>query len=421
MEVKVTKRDTCRLCDSSRLELVVPLAPTPVAEKYVTADDSANVTPRYPLDLHICLDCGHVQMRDIVDPAFLFDDYTYRSGNTKRIIDHFDEIAETTIGRYGIRSGGLVVDIGSNDGSLLGRFKERGMKVLGVDPAREIAQRAIDSGVPTLTEFMSVELARKIKAEHGPASVVCAFNVFAHNDDLAGMAESIRELLAPDGVFVFEASYLLDILDRMLLGTIFHEHVSHHSVKPMVSFLQRHGMELIDVQRNSIQGGSIVGTVQLAGGAHPVSDNVNELLSIEAERKLDQAETLKAFGDNLKALKQQLDSLIFDLQAQGKTIWGYGAARSGTTLIAQMDLGKVIEHIVDDSPDKQNRLSPGDHIPVLPTSALYEKKPDYTFILAWIHAQPIIQNNRKYIEGGGRFIVCVPKIEVIGPEYFSEG
>lgn len=421
MQVKVTRRQTCRLCDGPRLELVVPLAPTPVAEKYVTRDEAGSPTPSYPLDLHICLDCGHVQMRDVVDPAFLFDQYTYRSGNTKRIIEHFDEIAAATLSRYHIPAGGLVVDIGSNDGSLLGRFKQRDMKVLGVDPAREIALQAIESGIPTITDFMSLDLARKIRQEHGPASVVCAFNVFAHNDDLAGMADSIRELLAPGGVFVFEASYLLDIIDRMLLGTIFHEHVSHHSVKPLVSFLRRHGMELIDVQRNSIQGGSIVGTVQLAGGPHPVSKTVDDLLELEAARKLDQPGPLRQFGDNLQRLKEQLEALIAGLQKQGKTIWGYGAARSGTTLIAQMNLGKVISHIVDDSPDKQNRLSPGDHIPILPTQALYEQMPDYVFILAWIHAQPIMQNNREYLERGGHFIVCVPELRVIGRDPLAQG
>ena len=187
---------------------------------------------------------------------------------------------------------------------------------------------------------MSVGLAKKIKQEHGAASVVCAFNVFAHNDDIAGMTESIRELLAPGGVFVFEASYLLDILDRMLLGTIFHEHVSHHSVKPMVSFLKRHGLELIDVQRNSIQGGSIVGTVQLVGGPHPVSKTVGDLLEIERARELDQPATLKKFSQDLQQLKRRLEEMMADLKRQGETIWGYGAARSGTTLIAQMNLAK---------------------------------------------------------------------------------
>jgi SAM-dependent methyltransferase len=414
MEIKVHHRTKCRLCDSNRLELVVPLSPTPVAEKYVTKDELDQPTPSYPLDLHMCLECGHVQLLEVVDPEFLFDNYTYKSSNTKPLIQHFGEVAEATLSRYQVAPKSLVVDIGSNDGSLLRCFQQRGGRVLGVDPAKEIARQATDSGVPTIAGFLTLDLASKIKREHGPASVVCAFNVFAHADDLAGMAESIRELLGPKGVFLFEASYLLDILDRMLLGTIFHEHLSHHSMKPMVTFLRRHGMELIHVQRNAIQGGSVVGTAQLLGGPHGVHGSVDEILELELARKLDQPQTLRRFAAKLNLLRQQLGDMMADLKRRGKSVWGYGAARSGTTLIAQMNLGKVISFIVDDSPDKQNKFSPGDHIPILPSKALYEKSPDYVFILAWIHAARIIENNQAYLDRGGKFIVCFPEIQIIG-------
>jgi SAM-dependent methyltransferase len=416
MKIKVSHRNKCRLCDGGKLELVVPLAPTPVAEKYVTREELDQETPVYPLDLHLCLDCGHVQLLDVVDPEFLFDDYTYESGSTKQIVQHFDRTVEAACARYRLAPDSLVVDVGSNDGSLLRCFQKRGMRVLGIDPAREIARKATQSGIPTIPEFLNLELARKIKKEHGPAAVVCAFNVFAHADDLSGMADAIREMLAPNGLFIFEVSYLLDILDRMLLGTIFHEHVSYHSVKPMASFLRRHGMELIDAQRVGIQGGSIIGTAQAAGGGHPVAPAVAELLEQERARGLDRVETLKEFAAQLGKVKEELGGMMAELRKQGKTIWGYGAARSGTTLISQMNLGKVISHIVDDSPAKQNKFSPGDHIPILPSRALAEQKPDYAFILAWVHARQIIENNRGYLQQGGRFIVCFPKIQVISAE-----
>ena len=291
------------------------------------------------------------------------------------------------------------------------------MKVLGVDPATDIAQRATEAGIPTIADFMTCELARKIKAQHGAPGIVCAFNVFAHADNLAGMADSIRELLAPQGVFVFEISYLMDILDRMLLGTIFHEHLSHHSMRPMAQFLNRHGMQLINVERNMIQGGSIIGTAQLTGGPHEVSDSIREILDLEKTRGLDSPETLKEFAGKLQRLKNELGGMMSKLKSEGKTIWGFGAARSGTTLIAQMNLGKIITNIVDDSPDKQNKFSPGDHIPILPTRALYEQKPDYVFILAWIHAPRIIENNKAYLEQGGHFIVCFPEIQVVDRDH----
>ena len=409
----VTRRTRCRLCESPRLELVVPLAPTPVAEKYVTREQLGETTPSYPLDLHLCLDCGHVQLLEVVDPAYIFDQYTYVSGGTKPLLQHFEEVAAAACATFGVGAGKLVVDVGSNDGSLLRCFLSRGCTVLGVDPAREIAQRATEAGIPTLPEFLTVELALEIRKTRGPASVVTAFNVFAHADDLGCMADAIREMLAPDGVFIFEFSYLLDILDRMLLGTIFHEHLSHHSVKPMASFLARHGFELIDVQRNGIQGGSIVGTAQLRGGPHPVRPSVGDLLRLEQQRGLDQPQTLRQFSERLQALKQDLTGLVTELQQKGRKIWGYGAARSGTTLISQMDLGKVIRAIVDDGAEKQNKFSPGHHIPVRPSSALLEEQPDDVFILAWIHADRIIQNNQAYLDRGGRFIVCFPELRVV--------
>lgn len=391
--------------------LVVPFAPTPVAEKYVSKDQLSEEQETFPLDMYMCQDCGHVQLLAVIDPEFLFDGYTYESGKT--LGGHFKEYAERVMLKYPAPEDSLVVDIGSNDGGFLRCFQELGLKVLGVDPAREIAERATQSGIETLAEFLTMDVAEGIRRDFGAAHVVAANNVFAHADDLSGMAECIRELLAPGGVFVFEASYLLDVVDHMLLGTIFHEHLSYHSVRPLQAFLRRHGMELIDVERVSIQGGSIIGCAQLCDGPHPVSGSVAEILVLEEERALQEVDTLIQFASRLQDYKTQLKGLLRGFIEQGATIVGFGAARSGTTLMAQMELGGLISFIVDDNEEKQNRFSPGDHIPVLPTQALYEKKPEFAFILAWVHAKRIIENNRAYLEQGGKFIVCFPEIKVI--------
>lgn len=420
MQISVYRRKTCRLCESKNVEVVVSLAPTPVAEKYVTQEQAGKYQESYPLDLYMCRDCSHVQLLDVVDPKFVFNSYTYSSSNTSGIVKHFEMCADKIVNHFQPTPKALAVDIGSNDGALLRCFQKRSLRVLGVDPAKEIAQKATKSGIETLAEFLSLDLARKIKQTHGPASIVTAFNVFAHADDLGGMADSIRELLAPNGVFVFEVSYLLDVIDRMLLGTIFHEHLSYHSVKPMREFLRRHGMELIDVERVTIQGGSFIGTAQLVGGPHSISSSVGELLELEKTRGLDQPEATRDFATRLKKVKDELGGMLADFKRQGMTIAGYGAARSGTTLISQMDLGNVLSFIVDDSPEKQNKLSPGHHIPVLPTKAMYERRPEYVFILAWIHAKKIIENNRKYLEQGGHFVVCFPEVKVIGKEHLVE-
>lgn len=412
MKTRFLHRDNCRLCSSRNLELVIKLAPVPLAEKY-TRPDEPDDCEAYPLDVYMCRDCGHVHILDVIDSETLWDDYTYHSGQTKGIVEHFEEVAQQVIERHHPTPGGLVIDVGSNDGSLLRPFKERGYRVLGIDPAREIARKATENGIETLPELLTIDLARQIREKYGPASVITAFNVFAHADDLNGMAESIRHMLAPDGVFLFEAQYLMDIVDKMLLGTIFHEHMSHHSLKPMKQYLERHGMELIDVQRVTIQKGSIIGTVQHQGGKRPVQPAVPELLALEAEKRLDRVETVRGFAERLQRNRQEIARLIAEWQSRGATIAAYGAARSGPTFIVQFGLEKAISCIFDDHPQKVHKLSPGHRIPVLPTAELYNRRPDYVFILAWVHAKKIVANNRKYLEQGGHFVVLCPDVQIV--------
>ncbi|MBI4179191.1 methyltransferase domain-containing protein [bacterium] len=407
------RREICRLCDSRDVGRVVELAPVPLAEKY-TELESEGDSAVYPIDLYMCGACGHVQLLDVVDSGALWDDYTYRSGQAGLMVDHFQEAADAVVRRHRPDPRRLVIDIGSNDGSLLRPFKQKGYPVLGVDPAKDIARAATESGIETIPSVLTPDLARDIRKRHGPAAVVTAFNVFAHADDMGGMADSIQRLLGPDGVFVFEVQYLLDILDRMLVGTIFHEHMSHHSLKPMARFLDRHGLELIDVERNHIQHGSIVGTAQLKGGPRPVRPAVGELLALEERRKLDRPETVKQFGVRLERMRQVFAGLMTDWDRRGAVAAGYGAARSGPTLIAQFGLKNAIRYILDDHPQKVNKFSPGDRIPVVPTEELYRRTPDYTVILAWVHARKIIGENRRYLEDGGSFVVCCPDVRVVG-------
>ena len=410
----VFHRETCRLCDSKNVELVVKLEPIPLSENYATDRDTAIKRPRFPVDVYMCADCGHVQQLDVIDSENLWDSYTYYSGNAKGMPEHFRQMSHRIIAKGRPPAGSLVIDIGSNDGSLLKQFKEAGYRVLGIDPAKEVAQSANDAGIPTIPALTSLDLARKIRAEHGPADVICAFNVFAHADNLGEMADSVREMLAPKGLFCFEAQYLLDIIDGVLIATIFHEHMSHHSVKPMGQFLDRHGLELIAAERARIQHGSLIGTVQLKGGRRPVEDSVKQLLALESGRNLADLQTLRDFDGKVKKLREQTSGLVTKWKQEGKIIAGYGAARSGPTLIAQLGLGGVIKFIVDDHPQKVGKYESGDGIPVVPTAELYARRPDYTVILAWVHAQKIIDGNRKYLDQGGYFVVLCPETRVVG-------
>lgn len=412
MKAVVSRRDTCRLCGGHYLELVIQLAPTPLANAFVPAKCLGRVQETYPLDLFLCHGCGHLQLLDVVDPEVLFRNYIYVSSTSPVFVEHFRRYADEVLGRVMPPAGALVVEIGSNDGTLLKFFQDRGMRVLGIDPAQDIARRATESGIETLPTFFTSELARKIKGERGPAVIVVANNVFAHADDLADITKGVRDLLTRDGIFVFEVSYLVDVIEKTLFDTIYHEHLSYHSVEPLEAFFRRHGMELIAAECVDTHGGSLRGTVQIGGGARPVSPSVDRLIALEKGFALHRAETFKSFAADIDRVKGRLGTLLRGLRAQGKTVAGYGAPAKATTLLFHFDLGDLLDFIVDDSPLKQNMFTPGHHIPVLAPQAIYERKPDYLLILAWNFSQPIMKKHQAFRNQGGRFIVPLPEIEV---------
>lgn len=406
------KRNDCRLCGGKDLALAVPMPATAIADAYVAKGQLSEAQAVYPLDLYFCRTCAHVQLLDVVDPRLMFrSDYTYLSGSSAGIIKHFREYAASVLQREKPAPGSLVVDVGSNDGTFLRNFKEAGLQVLGIDPATAVARRATEAGIETRACFLDPKTAQEVRAEKGAARIVTANNVFAHADDLGAMADSIRALLAPDGLFAFEVSYVVDIVDHMLLGTFFHEHLSHHSVKPLRAFLARHGLELVDVERVGIQGGSIIGYAQLSGGPRPVSPRVGDLIKMEEDRGFDKLETYLAFDRRIEKLKQDVGALLDSLGPKGA---GYGAARGGTALLYRLDLGRRLEFIVDDGPEKQGLFSPGHHIPIVSADALYDRKPDWVFLLAWVHSKVILQKNQRYVEEGGRFVVAYPQVQAVG-------
>lgn len=412
MNQPAIRRNNCRLCGGKDLELVLKIAATPPGDHYVTAAELGRVQDAYPHDIVLCRSCGLAQLAYTVDPDILYGNYVYITSISLGLVDHFRRYAEAVVQRVKPPKAALVVDIGSNDGSLLRCFQERGMRVLGVDPASGIAQKATESGIETWAVYFSAALARKIKDERGSAAIVTANNVIANVDDLQEFVKGIRDLLAPDGVFVFETSYLLDVIEKSLVETVFHEHLSYFSVKPLEAFFRRQGMQLIDVERVSTKGGSVRGTVQLSGGPRAVAHSVRALADLEKDRGLDRPEIFSVFGAHLDAVKNELRTLLSTLKGQGKVIAGYGASVGVTTLIYHLDVAGFLSFIVDDNPRKQNTFSPGHHVPVLPAEALYERKADYVLILAWNYAAPIMKKHQVFSNQGGHFIVPLPKVAV---------
>jgi SAM-dependent methyltransferase len=406
-------RDSCRLCRAADLTKVLALTPTPPANAFVTQAEVSAPQAAFPLDVWMCNGCGHVQLLDVVDPGILYAHYVYVSGTSPVFVRHFEQYANYVASQFKPAPGSLVLDIGSNDGTLLRFFKDAGHKVLGVEPAEEISEASRTAGIPTLTGFFSEALAERVVKEHGQASVVTANNVAAHIDDLAGVMRGVAKLLAPDGVFVFEVSYLVDVLEKTLFDTIYHEHLDYHSVEPLVPFFTSCGLQLIEATKVDSHGGSLRGVAQRTGGARKVGASVAALIAGERKLALREADTFRRFGARIAKVGSDLTSLLARLKREGKRIAGFGAPAKATTLLYHLGITpQLVDFIVDDSPLKQGRFTPGMHIPVLPAQALYDRGVDYAVILAWNFAEPIMKKHAAWHSGGGRFIVPLPTIEV---------
>jgi len=407
------RRDTCRLCGSRNLEIVLHYEPTPPADAYLPANQGHIVQESYPLDLYLCQDCGFSQLCDVLRADSIYVDYIYETKSSLGLVDHFRRYANSVLDRIQPPRGALVVDLGSNDGTLLRPFKERGMNVLGVDPAREIAHDATASGIETWPEFFTADLSRKIRKQRGGASIVTANNIYANVDELGEFTDNIRSLLGSDGVFIFESFYLGDLIENLVFDFIYHEHLSSFSVTPLAGFFRRHGMELIDAERVPTKGGSLRYTVQLEGGPRNVSKTVTDLLAEEEQRGLGRMETFRSFSTRIEAAKKELRNQLDKLKREGKAIAGYGASATTTTLVYHFGLGDYLDYLVDEYDRKQNTLMPGLHLPVLAPEVLQKRKTDYVVILAWRYVQPILEKNRAFREQGGKFIVPLPKLQII--------
>jgi SAM-dependent methyltransferase len=413
MAVKYQVRRTCRLCDSTAVTAVVPIRPSPIADAYVPASSCHEKQDLYPLDLYLCRRCGHVQLLTVVDPHVLFREYLYTTSLSAGLVEHFRKYVDDFLGRFTCAPGALAVDVGSNDGTLLRFFQERGWRVRGVDPATEIARRATASGIETIPAFFTSGLAKEIRQHSGAAAVITANNVFAHSDSLPDMAEGVRELLADEGVFVFEVSYLLDIVEKLLFDTVYHEHLCYHSIAPLDRFFRSHGLELFDVVRLPTKGGSLRGFVQHRDGQQRRSEVVSELLAGEEGMGLARPVIFQQFSATIDAIGQQLRELLERLKNEGRVIAGYGASATVTTLIYHFQLAQYLDFLVDDNPSRQGLFSPGAHLPVLEPQALRERAVDYTVILAWQYADPIRQRNQAFLDRGGRFILPMPRVQVM--------
>lgn len=391
------------------------LAPTPPANEFVLEDQLSLSQECIPLSLLLCSRCGHLQLAEIADPKRLFQHYVYVSGTSPVFVAHFSRLASDLVSRFGLGGTARVVDVGSNDGTLLKQFQAQGIKnVLGIDPAVEIVREARAAGVPTEEGFFSPALAKQVRAAHGPADLLCANNVFAHTEDLAGFAEAVRVLLADEGVFVFEVSYLVDVIEKLLFDTIYHEHLAYHALTPLVRFFDTVGLRLFDAERVDSHGGSIRCFVCPRSAKHSTTDRLASLLAEEQKLGLFSPALYARFKQRIVDRGRQLRERLAPILKKGEVVAGFGAPAKLTTLMYEFGLDRSsVSFIVDDSPLKQGRFTPGTHIPVVPAAQLYERRPEWCVIFAWNFADSIINKHADYLKSGGRFIVPLPELREI--------
>ena len=403
----------CILCSSGKVEEFLDLGETALANQFLKRDEIDSHEPKYPLRVGFCHSCGHVQLLDAVPPRAMFENYLYISSASDTLKNHLWDLSDDLVRRHKLNSSDLVMDIGCNDATLLQGFKRHGVQTLGIDPALNLAEFTAGNGIDRYTDLFTATTAKDIVAKHGNASLVTATNTFPHIQNLADFVQGMRTVLRPNGVFVIEAHYLLDIVEQVAFDTIYHEHVSYWALGPMQRLFEMNGMMVVDAERIPLHHGQIRVHVQRKGEGK-VHERVTQILASEKAAGLDRFETYQRFAQRALNIKKSLHETLTAMASKGQRVAGYGAPAKGNTLLGFLDIGpKLLPYIVDKSPLKQGLYTPGTHIPVVSPERLLADQPDYVLLLAWNFADEIVQQQAEYVKRGGKFMVPVPEVRVL--------
>lgn len=409
MNYKVRK--DCRVCHSKKLRKFLSLGNMPLPNAFLSGRQLDIPEKKYPLDVCFCTECGMVQLEQIVDAPNMFENYAYFTGASDPIRKHFNAMADEIIREYTPGNGSLVVDIGSNDGTLLQAFKNKGMRVLGIDPAKNIAEYANKQGIETLCGYFNEDIIRRILAVKEHPAIITATNVFAHVDDLDSFIINIKLLMKTDGVFIFEVPYWLETMDKVEFDTIYHEHLSYFAVKPLQVLFSRFGMYIAKVELIDVHGGSL--RVHVKNGT-VISKVTVPFIDEEFDVGLYKVKTYEEFTRKVKRIKKDLREVLVNIKKDGEKVVGYGASAKGNILLNYCKIDdELVEYIADTTVYKQGLYTPGTHILVRAFDKFYADPPEYSLLLAWNYTDTILKKEEKYRLNGGQFIIPIPSPRIV--------
>lgn len=404
------ERKQCRICGGKHLVPVLNLGRQPPANGFLKKSEIAKKEPRFPLAVQFCPRCSLLSLRHVVNPRLLFRGYRYETGASAPLVAHFEEEAEMIARKFVRSKNDLVLEFGSNDGALLAVLKEK-CRVLGVDPAKNLAAIARKRGVPTISAFFGEKTASRIQEKYGQARVIVANNVFAHIDDIHDCMRGVAMLLAPNGVFISESHWVGNLIIGGGFDQLYHEHLSYYSLHALMRLAKMHGLVVTNAELFPIHGASIRVSMQRCG---TTSGAVQRLLEREKKLGLTSISALRKFAEKAKETRVRLRELIQELARKGKTLAGYGAPAKGNTLLNYCRLGaREIAFLTDTTPSKQGLFTPGAHIPVVSPDVFKTYAPDYLLLLAWNYADAILEREKALRAQGVKFIIPAPKVRTV--------